>query len=37
MNTKHPVADDWIKKMKKLGFVLDTHSDYDGKINLYFD
>ncbi len=37
MNTKHPVADDWIKKMKKLGFMLDTHSDYDGKINLYFD
>jgi uncharacterized protein YdbL (DUF1318 family) len=36
-NTKHPVANDWIKKMKKLGFMFDTHSDYDGKINLYFD
>ena len=33
----HPVANEWIRKMTKLDFVLDTHSDYDGNINLYFD
>ena len=30
-------ANAWIKKMQKMGFILDTFSDYDGKINLYFD
>ena len=30
-------ANTWIKKMQKLGFIFDTFSDYDGKINLYFD
>ena len=30
-------ANAWIKKMQKMGFILDTYSDYDGKINLYFD
>ena len=34
---KHPVANEWLSKMEKLGFILDTHSDYDGNINLYFD
>jgi predicted heme/steroid binding protein len=34
---KHPIANEWMSKMKKLGFILDTHSDYDGNINLYFD
>lgn len=30
-------ANAWIKKMQGLGFIFDTFSDYDGKINLYFD
>ena len=30
-------ANAWIKKMQKMGFILDTFSEYDGKINLYFD
>lgn len=34
---KNPIANKWITKMTKLNFVFDTHSDYDGKINLYFD
>ena len=34
---KNPIANKWVTKMTKLNFVFDTHSDYDGKINLYFD
>jgi len=34
---KHSMANEWMSKMKKLGFILDTHSDYGGNINLYFD
>ena len=37
VDTKNTIANTWIKKMQKLGFIFDTYSDYDGKINLYFD
>lgn len=30
-------ANAWVGKMQRLGFILDTYSRYDGKINLYFD
>ena len=34
---ENSTANAWINKMQKLGFILDTVSDYEGKINLYFD
>ena len=45
INTDRNLVDDignstanaWIKKMQKMGFILDTFSDYEGKLNLYFD
>ena len=30
-------ANKWVSKMQSLGFILDTYSDYEGSINLYFD
>ena len=36
-NAHHPVANAWINKMHALDFTLDTYSDYNGKISLYFD
>ena len=33
----NPIANAWVKRMQRLGFKLDTFSQYDGKINLYFD
>lgn len=37
VDTKNTIANTWIKTMQNLGFIFDTYSDYDGKINLYFD
>ena len=37
IDTKNDIANTWIKTMHDLGFIFDTYSDYDGKINLYFD
>lgn len=34
---ENSTANAWINKLQKLGFILDTMSDYEGKINLYFD
>lgn len=34
---RNETANEWVKKMQRLGFILDTWSQYDGKINLYFD
>lgn len=31
------IANAWVKNMQGLGYIFDTFSDYDGKINLYFD
>lgn len=33
----NPVANAWVKRMHRLGFKLDTYSEYEGKLNLYFD
>jgi len=37
IDTKNTIANKWIKTMQDLGFIFDTYSDYDGKVNLYFD
>jgi hypothetical protein len=34
---KHTIGNEWIERMTNLDFILDTYSDYDGNINLYFD
>jgi len=37
VDTYNNVANKYIKIMQRHGFIVDTYSDYDGKINLYFD
>lgn len=37
IDTRNHVANNWIRNMQQLGFIIDTYSDYDDKINLYFD
>jgi hypothetical protein len=36
-DAQHVTANAWINKMHALDFTLDTYSDYNGKISLYFD
>src|SRR5210317_1800263 len=33
----HPLANTWINKMHDLDFTLDTYSEYNDTISLYFD
>lgn len=37
IDTHNPTANDIIKKMRRMGFILDTYSEYDGTVTLYFD
>lgn len=36
-DTHNHIANDLLKKMQRVGFILDTYSEYDGSITLYFD